>query len=316
MIINTLKRSKIAFVIYNLFKKSELKHNAVSYKKYGVNKKYYSSVSSEDFKHLESPKNIYDEKDSKVELPKNPKFSKLKTSTQESIENWSEQGYAVLKNVISSETVDTVNSDIDKLIADKTADWRTGDRVMFAIHKSKTIRDIALSNEVMGVLEMLMGKEVGLFQSINFLKGTQQRTHSDSIHMSTFPYGNIIAVWIALEDITEENGPLHYYPGSHKLPYIVNADYGNVGSKLMLGSKSYGDYENRIQKEVDNNDFEKKRFLAKKGDAFIWHANLLHGGEPVLNKQSSRKSMVFHYYAKDCVCFHEITQRPTLKKQL
>ena len=25
-------------------------------------------------------------------------------------------------------------------------------------------------------------------------------------------------VWVALEDITEDNGPLHYYPGSHRLP--------------------------------------------------------------------------------------------------
>ena len=55
-------------------------------------------------------------------------------------------------------------------------------------------------------------------------------------------------------------------------------------------------------------------FLAKKGDLLVWHANLLHGGEKVVDQNSTRKSMVLHYYANDTVCFHEITQRPTLKK--
>jgi hypothetical protein len=44
----------------------------------------------------------------------------------------------------------------------------------------------------------------------------------------------------------------------------------------------------------------------------IWHANLLHGGEPILNPTLTRKSMVIHYYAKDVVKYHEITERPAI----
>ena len=166
----------------------------------------------------------------------------------------------------------------------------------------------------MKVLRLLLNKKVDLFQSINFLEGSQQRTHSDSIHMSTFPYGNLIAVWVALEDITLESGPLHYYPGSHKLPYVMNREFDNVGTKFKLGNKTYVDYEDHIEKVVEENRFEKQVFNAKKGDVLIWHANLLHGGEPVLDKKSSRKSMVFHYYSEECICYHEVSQRPTLKE--
>jgi ectoine hydroxylase-related dioxygenase (phytanoyl-CoA dioxygenase family) len=77
----------------------------------------------------------------------------------------------------------------------------------------------------------LLGHETTLFQSINFLTGSEQRTHSDSIHMSTFPLGGMAAAWVALEDITPGNRPLHYYPGSHKLPYYLNADYQNEGNQ-------------------------------------------------------------------------------------
>ena len=64
-----------------------------------------------------------------------------------------------------------------------------------------------------------MGHQTKLFQSINFLTGSEQHTHSDSIHMSTFPLGGMAAAWVALEDITPGNGPLRYYTSSHKLPY-------------------------------------------------------------------------------------------------
>ncbi|MEM8524359.1 MAG: phytanoyl-CoA dioxygenase family protein [Bacteroidota bacterium] len=181
---------------------------------------------------------------------------------------------------------------------------------MFAIHQSELLLEAGTNEHILSILNLLMGKEVELFQSINFLTASQQRTHSDSIHMTTFPYGNLIAIWIALEDITAED-PLHYYPGSHTLPYVMNNDFGNEGSTLLLGDRAYADYEDKIEEAVQQNQPRKETFLAKKGDLLIWYANLLHGGEPLFDKSKTRKSMVFHYYAKDAICFHEITQRPS-----
>ena len=68
--------------------------------------------------------------------------------------------------------------------------------------------------------------------------------------MTTQPQGFLIATWIALEDIDSDNGPLHYYPGSHKLPYYLNSDYDNEGSFLFLGSKDYTEYEKMIEAKI------------------------------------------------------------------
>jgi hypothetical protein len=47
------------------------------------------------------------------------------------------------------------------------------------------------------------------------------------------------------------------------------------------------------------------------------HTNLLHNGEPHKDKNLTSLSMVFHYFNKDSVCYHEITQRPaSLKNHL
>ena len=224
---------------------------------------------------------------------------------------WSEKGYVVLDAFYSNEEVDAINTEVDRLIKTKKASWRYN-RILFANKISNLINNTGTSKKLTTVLSLLLGKEVRLFQSLNFIQGSQQKSHSDFIHMTTFPKGNLIAVWIALEDTTLENGLLHYYPGSHKLPYILNNDFDNVGTKYRLGDKTYGDYEDKIAEVIQQNKLKKEVFLAKKGDLLIWHANLLHGGEPVLDKNATRKSMVFHYYAKDVICYHEITQRPTL----
>ena len=308
------RQYKWTYQLFNFFKRDQLKHNIPLYKKYGVNKKYYSSVSSEDFKGIDAPLNIYDVEDSAVEMPKNAQFSALSESLQKSLLTWSKDGYVILPKFFSEEKVDTCNEEITKLIRSKHINFKYSNKLMFAFHQSQFIRSMGEDDRLLKVLNVLLGKEVDLFQSINFLEGSQQRTHSDSIHMTTFPYGNLIAAWVALEDIEEGAGPLHYYPGSHKLPYVMNRDYGNVGSRFKLGDKKYSDYEDHIEGLIQDEKLDKKQFLARKGDVLIWHANLLHGGEPVLSEGSTRKSMVFHYYTRDSICFHEITQRPTLKE--
>ena len=66
---------------------------------------------------------------------------------------------------------------------------------------------------------------------------------------------------------------------------------------------------------LSQNQFEKEVFLPKKGDVIIWHANLIHGGAPVTDPSLTRKSMVVHYYAKDVIKYHEITERPSLMEE-
>ncbi len=69
-----------------------------------------------------------------------------------------------------------------------------------------------------------------------------------------------------------------------------------------------------MEELIREKDLQKEVFLAKKGDILIWHANLIHGGLPVVNPALTRKSMVIHYYATDVIKYHEITERPSLLK--
>lgn len=297
-------------MIYNLFNRSRLMHNSRLYKKAGLNKFYFSPVSSKDFENVDEqlliPKTT-PKKARETEL-----YKKLSDEDRASIDDYPTNGYAILKGYLDSSQVDAINNDIADLIKSKAVKFRYGNKIMFAFKKSKALKSVAKDPLLDELLSALMGDQVKLFQSINFLSGSEQDSHSDSIHMTTFPQGGLLGVWVALEDIDSDNGPLHYYPGSHTLPYYMNKDYDNEGNLFMIGKHNYDKYEEMIAQKIKDNQLEKKTFTAKAGDLLIWHANLLHGGERHTNKQKTRKSVVFHYYAENRICYHEITQRPAL----
>ena len=54
----------------------------------------------------------------------------------------------------------------------------------------------------------------------------------------------------------------------------------------------WSDYRQRMIQEMD---LEVKAFTCKRGDAFIWHGGLLHGGLKVEDESATRKSFVVHY---------------------
>jgi len=310
--IELIKRLKLSYQVYNFFKKKDLQHNEKLYKKYGLNKKYYSSISSKDFENLDN-KNI---EPNIKQLIADPVFHTFSKDSQESLRDFNKVGYAVIKDHFKEAQVDAVNKAIDELIETQQVKFRYGNKkIMFAIHKSEVVRRMSYDAPLKKVLNYLVDGEAVLFQSINFVhEGSEQKTHSDTLHMTTYPLGGLLGVWIALEDIAEDNGPVHYYPGSHQLPYFLNSAFDNEGTSFMLGQKKYKDYEAMIEDKLKDYSLEKKLFTAKKGDILIWHANLLHGGEAHLNKSKTRKSMVLHFFERDSICYHEVTQRPAIMK--
>ena len=306
-----LRRLKLSYAAYNVFQRRRLAHNLPIYEKMGLKKQYFSPISSRDFEHLPPDAGLPPVPPLAERLATLRAFRYLPAASQASLRAFEDNGFAILPGFFSATTVDSINQDLADLIATQKISLRYRNKFMFAFRKSARIRE-AGEGTLRELIAALLGHETKLFQSINFLTGSEQHTHSDSIHMSTFPLGGMAAAWVALEDITTGNGPLHYYPGSHKLPYYLNADYQNEGSDWLIGDKDYSEYERFIEGRVIELGLQKQVFLARKGDVFVWHANLMHGGEPHTDLTQTRKSMVFHYFSQAHICYHEITQRPAL----
>ena len=308
-----LKKYKFLHWIYNLIHYKELAHNKAAYKKYAVHKPVIASISSKNFPDKES-RAWLDTGHSRDLVPTKERFRSFPAEVQQQLLTWSDKGYMILEHFFSDQDVNNILQEINRLMGQQKLHPTHDNKLLFANRVSPEIRAITYEKKLVDLLSFILDKEVVPFQTINFSYGSKQRAHSDSIHMTTYPLGYLIAVWIALEDTNPDNGPLFYYPGSHRLPYLLNNDFNEGETSLRLGRKDYVDYEDKMEEIIQNKQLQKEVFLAKKGDILIWHANLIHGGLPVIDPTLTRKSMVIHYYAKDVIKYHEITERPSLLK--
>ena len=306
-----IKQYKFLHWIYNLLHVKSLSHNRAAYKKYAIHRPVIASISSKNFPDKES-RAWLDRGHSRELAPLKTAFSHFPTDLQQQLLSWSDKGYLIIPRFFDESAIGSILEEIERLVASHKLHPTPDNKLLFANRVSAPIRAITYDPRLTDLLSFILDTEVVPFQTINFSHGSNQRAHSDSIHMTTYPLGYLIAVWIALEDTNPDNGPLFYYPGSHRLPYLLNNDFNEGTTLLTLGKKDYGDYEDRIEEVIQKNQLEKEVFLARKGDILIWHANLIHGGLPVKDPGQTRRSMVIHYYAKDVIKYHEITERPSL----
>ena len=89
-----------------------------------------------------------------------------------------------------------------------------GDRIGQLHQRYPELMELACNAEILDFLECILQDKPLLFGSLNFEKGTQQAIHVDAIFFWTEPFCSMAGVWIALEDVDMDNGPLMYIPGS------------------------------------------------------------------------------------------------------
>lgn len=175
-------------------------------------------------------------------------------------------------------------------------------RIQDAWRDNPDVRSIATNPQVLALLGKLYGRRAIPFQTLNFPVGTQQHPHSDAIHFSSQPERFMCGVWLAMEDVTAEAGPLIYLPGSHRWPILSNIAIGrNPAVSTFVSPQT--PFEFVWKALIDSAPTPPQTFLARKGQALIWAANLLHGGAPRLDPASTRWSQVTHYYFADCVYY-------------
>jgi ectoine hydroxylase len=311
-LIKKLRDYKITYIIYNFFHKRKLFHNRSLYRNLKIKKPLYWSVSSVDFAGLPEGRPWLDRPDAKEELLNNKVYQELPENTKVQLMQWVENGFIIIKNFLSAASADDVNKEIDKLLAQKKIQALANGKIMFAFKQSELLKSIITDKRIVDLMTFIFQQDIIPFQTINFIKGSQQRAHSDSIHMTTYPLGYLAAAWLALDDVDDENGSLFYYSGSHRLPYVLAPDLNTKKAVLQLDPQTHQHYEDKMEEVIQGNGLKKTDFHAQKGDLFIWHANLIHGGNIIKNDSRTRKSMVVHYFAKNVVKYHEISQRPAL----
>lgn len=195
-------------------------------------------------------------------------------------------------------TVDDMNLNRRMRLRDVSVEARKAHR--FKVNdlylEQESVRRLALNDRLVPLLQQLLGERPAVCNSLSLEYGTEQEDHVDSLFMTPRTPAHLVAAWVALEDCSPESGLLRYWPGSHRIePYVFsNGERHFVPEEL-------GAWQSWMRGQVQQHELRSELFGARKGDVFIWNAQLLHGGSPITEPGRTRRSIVFHYFSEsDC----------------
>jgi hypothetical protein len=233
----------------------------------------------------------------------------------EKLRTFVDEGYLTFSIDIDAEFCEGFDNDVSRLWDERPADLAVsppmfegptsfrdfagltrpvGYRIPDLHSHSDRALDLYLDPVMFRMVELIYDDRAIAFQSLYFEFGSQQALHRDPMFVATNPAAHLLASWVALEDITAESGPLAYVPESHRLPWF-EFEPGSVLCGHKASPAKRAEFAKTTQDAMRERGLETQAFTCRRGDAFIWHAGLVHGGSPIEDPSQTRRSFVTHY---------------------
>ena len=156
-------------------------------------------------------------------------------------EFFTDNGYLVVENLMTSGEMEAVSQRTDEVVADPSkappgvsvgregdtfkdkagidAQNRTVRGTAFMVRFDPVFRAFAQHPKILEIVRGLLGGRVKLFRDQMLLKppgGQEKPLHQDQSYFKVRPVDALVTAWCALDNATEENGCMCYVPGSHK----------------------------------------------------------------------------------------------------
>jgi phytanoyl-CoA hydroxylase len=204
------------------------------------------------------------------------------------IEDYQRDGVVRLRGFFSKELVADVRTELERYMRDdlpsKSADARSlepdGETVrnLWRLEQhSDYFRDLAASELITSLMPELVGGEPVLAAVETFNKparvGSAVPYHQDNAYFCRTP-PDMLTLWVAIDPVTTENGPVYFIKGSHKSGLLPTKPSGVTGNSIGLAEPP------AIPKS--------EQFCAtlEPGDATIHHCEVIHHSDPNRTDQS------------------------------
>jgi len=241
--------------------------------------------------------------------------------THEQKKSWNEEGFMLLKGFCSDKFCDDLNQEVIKIIHSiikeedafshayageghlAIREMKPGKDVksiedemskLFRIHSKGIFRDFIFREDLLDILEDILGSDIDCFLSQFIFKNPGawgQPWHQDS---SYFPFDREpqVGVWIATSQATLANGCLVVLPRSHLEPLHEHLPDERENS-------NYG------YTEIKDVDFSNETpMLLDKGDVLIFHSFLMHKSYD--NTSTDRRTAMVYHFAETGTKFGDL----------
>lgn len=178
---------------------------------------------------------------------------------------WNSEGYIIEKRLIPLSEIENYKTlwleDHDT--QESKYDWSSA----FCYHIPELYR-VVMHEKLIDVAEQLIGHKPQPLYVQTAWRPSTHLWHEDIIRYR-------IAMWIALDDITINQGPLQIVPGSHS--------FDSTRKTHLIKTQN-----TTMRREKENT------FIAKAGDVLFWHPKTIHRGTMMKNN-TTRKAVICHY---------------------
>lgn len=169
------------------------------------------------------------------------------------------------------------------------------------------ITRLLTDNRAISVCDRFFGEPTSLYTSLYYERGSEQPLHRDTPVFCTTPPERYLGVWVALDEVGEDNGPLRVVPRSHALPPVdvprLRREVFGDGPIDKASAQGWSAYQDEVLRQSQAAGLEPRSVHVRPGDVVIWHPQLFHGGAPHPSARS-RRSVVMHVTPKDTPVGH------------
>ena len=236
----------------------------------------------------------------------------MKKAERDELAHFIEHGWLVWPKAIEPELIDRFAADVrghhahpGKFLTTNHRKGRPGlqrsgsvpDRFesLFDLYVNlESSRAVCLHPRIVRFLTLVFDAPPIAFQQLLFQRSNGHQVHQDTSVVAVEDPQLLVATWIALEDVVEGSGELAFYDRSQRLPHWLFKD-GTKRCNFAVDDQQ--EYQRELDAACRARGMAYERFLAKKGDVFIWTADLVHRSHPrTLAEDTSRLSCVTHYH--------------------
>jgi ectoine hydroxylase-related dioxygenase (phytanoyl-CoA dioxygenase family) len=183
---------------------------------------------------------------------------KSKKEVEEYINNLRDNGFVILRNLLSSKEKTEISRYLDNL--------KIGPQERITSDDHPYLLKISNNKNILKIASSFFNEKAVPIQGLLFKYPTQQAIHQDTVHFSTYPRDLMLACWVAIEDVTIENGPLEYIEKSHFLPTFSHYEYPSEHTHPNVVSKDYyNQYEEEISEIIKSLKLKKVYFSCESG---------------------------------------------------
>jgi len=212
-------------------------------------------------------------------------------------------GFVIVRQLLSDSEFQTLRTELDRYIREVVPTLPDQDAFFLDRSRPETLKqmqhmqgdpffaDYTRHPVWKSLAETLIGEEAHCETPEWFNKppGVESPTppHQDNYYFCLNP-PNVITIWMALDDVDEENGCLRYVPGSHQRGIRSHARSNILG--FSQGITDYGSEDHSAEVAIH----------LRPGDVVAHHGNTIHRAEP--NRSAVRNRRAFAMVFKGVSC--------------